>query len=233
MLLTRVLAAVAEPAKASKAELQLVEALRAYVSARRAYVAQDAINAYDAWLVTDTYIKGNRPQSLNSLLDYGTVPPDFGTLSVLGMAASATSIAAGVATSSIPVLGDVIGTVLGAAGNGFADFSNPQAAITFGVKTAAETAVAKSAEFAVERLAKAASDRILRELTVRIGETLAKHVAHHPASVVIYTDSIYVADNFQQARYTWPTTGWHTRDGNPVVNAKLWRELVGAADCLF
>src|ERR671910_296649 len=49
------------------------------------------------------------------------------------------------------------------------------------------------------------------------------------SKVVIYTDSMYVADNFQQARYTWPTTRWHTRDGNPVVNAKLWKELVGAA----
>ena len=47
--------------------------------------------------------------------------------------------------------------------------------------------------------------------------------------VVIYTDSLYVADNFQRARFTWPTTGWFTRDGNPVVNAKLWKDLVGAA----
>jgi ribonuclease HI len=49
------------------------------------------------------------------------------------------------------------------------------------------------------------------------------------SKVVLYTDSTYVADNFLQARYTWPTTRWHTRDGNPVVNAKLWKNLVAAA----
>jgi ribonuclease HI len=46
--------------------------------------------------------------------------------------------------------------------------------------------------------------------------------------VVLHTDSTYVADNYTSARFTWPTTGWMTRDGNPVVNAQLWKDLVSA-----
>ena len=48
--------------------------------------------------------------------------------------------------------------------------------------------------------------------------------------VVIHTDAMYVAENYPNARYSWPRTGWYTKDGNPVVNAKLWKELVKAAD---
>jgi ribonuclease HI len=51
---------------------------------------------------------------------------------------------------------------------------------------------------------------------------------HDYSKVVLYTDSSYVADNFDRAKFTWPKTKWHTRDGNPVVNATLWKQLVGA-----
>ena len=47
--------------------------------------------------------------------------------------------------------------------------------------------------------------------------------------VVILTDSTYVASNFSAARFKWPTTGWMTREGNPVVNAALWKDLTRAA----
>jgi ribonuclease HI len=47
--------------------------------------------------------------------------------------------------------------------------------------------------------------------------------------IVIFTDSQYVADNFANAKYRWPNNGWYDRDGNPVVNAALWKDLVREA----
>jgi ribonuclease HI len=42
----------------------------------------------------------------------------------------------------------------------------------------------------------------------------------------IYTDSRYVIDNIYNACYVWPRQHWMTRDGPPVQNADLWRDLV-------
>jgi ribonuclease HI len=47
--------------------------------------------------------------------------------------------------------------------------------------------------------------------------------------IIIRTDSMYVAENIYNARFVWPSTGWMTRGGNPVLNAGLWKELVRAA----
>jgi ribonuclease HI len=46
--------------------------------------------------------------------------------------------------------------------------------------------------------------------------------------VVIYTDSLYVAENLYQAKFVWPRTKWQTSDGNPVINAQLWKDLIRA-----
>jgi ribonuclease HI len=43
--------------------------------------------------------------------------------------------------------------------------------------------------------------------------------------IVIRTDSQYVASNYRNPRSLWPQTGWTTRDGNPVSNIPLWKEL--------
>lgn len=42
----------------------------------------------------------------------------------------------------------------------------------------------------------------------------------------LYTDSLYVVDNLHSAVYDWPTNGWATRTGAPVLNVELWKELV-------
>lgn len=42
----------------------------------------------------------------------------------------------------------------------------------------------------------------------------------------IYTDAQYVANNFGSAIFGWPANDWHTREGAPVLNADLWKELV-------
>lgn len=47
--------------------------------------------------------------------------------------------------------------------------------------------------------------------------------------IVIWTDSMFVVEGYDNARFTWPRTRWTTRDGNPVVHATLWKELLRAA----
>lgn len=44
--------------------------------------------------------------------------------------------------------------------------------------------------------------------------------------IVIYTDSIYVQDHVYLAEVVWPTNGWITREGEPVLSPDLWNELI-------
>src|SRR5271166_4538800 len=46
------------------------------------------------------------------------------------------------------------------------------------------------------------------------------------SKIVINTDSRYVVNNFGRAKFEWRKTRWHTRDGAPVANAQIWKELV-------
>jgi ribonuclease HI len=48
--------------------------------------------------------------------------------------------------------------------------------------------------------------------------------------VVLRTDSQLMVDGYHHARYTWPSNGWLTREGNPVVDKAGWKELIKAAD---
>lgn len=47
--------------------------------------------------------------------------------------------------------------------------------------------------------------------------------------IVFFTDSQYVVNGYDSARFNWPRDGWMTRDGNPVANADLWKELLKVA----
>lgn len=44
--------------------------------------------------------------------------------------------------------------------------------------------------------------------------------------VYVFTDSMYVRDNLVRAMYEWPKQQWLNRDGRPIENAALWKELV-------
>lgn len=48
--------------------------------------------------------------------------------------------------------------------------------------------------------------------------------------IVIYTDSKYVHDHLPVARRQWSKQGWHRSSGPPVLNAKLWKELLALVD---
>lgn len=50
------------------------------------------------------------------------------------------------------------------------------------------------------------------------------------SKIVIYTDSQYVASSFQSARFQWSRNRWQTRDGNPVLHAVQWKELLKRAE---
>jgi len=182
-VLTRMIAAVTEPKHASPAEKQLAKSFADYVVAKRSHVAEDALAAYDEWKKADAYWRGkeNKNRGLGSLLDYGTVPPDFSTVALMNsLAIGSASTAIGIATGSIPILGDVLGVALGAAGNGFADFSNPESAVKFGARTAAEIAIGKAIEFAIEQLAKST----VKSLANQAAQKVAYLAAHRAAAEV-------------------------------------------------
>jgi ribonuclease HI len=44
--------------------------------------------------------------------------------------------------------------------------------------------------------------------------------------IEIFTDSLYVADNYLSAMFTWPGNKWRNRDGRPIANADIWKDLV-------
>jgi ribonuclease HI len=44
--------------------------------------------------------------------------------------------------------------------------------------------------------------------------------------IYIFTDSMYVVDNFKNALFVWPKQKWMTYAGTPVLNANLWKDLI-------
>ncbi len=44
--------------------------------------------------------------------------------------------------------------------------------------------------------------------------------------IVIYTDSLYVKENYLRAVFTWQNTGWRNQYGKPILNADLWKRLI-------
>lgn len=44
--------------------------------------------------------------------------------------------------------------------------------------------------------------------------------------VIVNTDSMYLTENVNRAKYEWPRSKWMTRGGAPVANAEIWKSLV-------
>lgn len=59
---------------------------------------------------------------------------------------------------------------------------------------------------------------------------LREALEHRDLSLVsafeIYTDSMYVAENYTLAMFEWSRNGWKNRDGRPMLNEVQWKELV-------
>jgi ribonuclease HI len=61
--------------------------------------------------------------------------------------------------------------------------------------------------------------------------TALKQAVNHPVfamktRLVLYTDSLYVQENYQRAIFQWPKQGWRNREGRPILNADLWVDFV-------
>jgi ribonuclease HI len=44
--------------------------------------------------------------------------------------------------------------------------------------------------------------------------------------IIINTDSQYVTSNYPNAIFNWSKHGWKNRDGRPVENAEIWKDLI-------
>ena len=44
--------------------------------------------------------------------------------------------------------------------------------------------------------------------------------------IYVFTDSQYVRDHLFYAQRVWPANGWCNRDGKPIENVRLWKDLV-------
>lgn len=62
------------------------------------------------------------------------------------------------------------------------------------------------------------------------GLTEATKLAAFPDAsyVIVYTDSLYIVENYKKAMFDWPRTRWRLSNGRPVLNADLWKALVKA-----
>ncbi len=69
------------------------------------------------------------------------------------------------------------------------------------------------------------------ELTACV-EALERAIRHHKMGdvqrVIIFTDSLYVAENVSRAKFQWSKAKWLNRNGRPVENASIWKDLVRA-----
>ena len=95
-----------EAAQRTAAQAGLVQGFTNYVTARRTYIAQQALEMYDAWKAADQQNRQNVAQSsLQRMFYYGTVPLDFQMAASAGFALGASGVgtAAAVAGSVVHV----------------------------------------------------------------------------------------------------------------------------------
>jgi len=66
----------------------------------------------------------------------------------------------------------------------------------------------------------------LQACIMALKEAIRQELTRNVAWVVIYTDSLYVADNYKKAMFEWPKNKWFKKTGGPVLNAEQWKELI-------
>ena len=66
----------------------------------------------------------------------------------------------------------------------------------------------------------------LRAVIEGIRQSTQQDIQASYNSIEVRTDSRYVVDNKNNAVYSWSKNGWLNRDGKPVENAQLWKELI-------
>ncbi len=68
----------------------------------------------------------------------------------------------------------------------------------------------------------------LKACIVALQEVKRREMAKGLNGIIIHTDSQYVCGHYKKAIFEWPKNRWNRRSGAPVLNAKLWKELVRA-----
>jgi len=61
---------------------------------------------------------------------------------------------------------------------------------------------------------------------IKVSKVLSTTPASRSGSVYVFSDSMYVTSNVTRAKFEWSRHRWLNRDGKPVENADLWKELV-------
>lgn len=68
----------------------------------------------------------------------------------------------------------------------------------------------------------------LKACVVGLKEAVRLFQIHGVSRIIIRTDSMYVAENYQTAMFQWSRAQWFRRSGAPVLNADLWKDLLKA-----
>ena len=167
----RIIAGITEPAKASAAEKLLIKSFTAHIIRKRLHVARDALAAYDAWKKAADY---QQRKYAPGVITLGVVSPDFEEIALantIGLTATGEVLAR--ATEKLPYVGDALGILLGAAGNGFADFSQPGLVGSFALRTGAEMGAGVGAHY----LFKKALTKLSVEAAKKAGSAMAQRLA--------------------------------------------------------
>lgn len=170
---TRIIAEIRSPSRASAAEKKLVESFTAHIIQKRLYIARDTLAAYDAWKKAADYWQRKIAPGVITL---GVVPPDFEEIALantIGLTATGEVLAR--ATEKLPYVGDALGILLGAAGNGFADFSQPSLVGNFALRTGAEMGAGVGAHLVIKKA--------LTKLSVEAAKKAASAMAQRLAGI--------------------------------------------------
>jgi ribonuclease HI len=63
-----------------------------------------------------------------------------------------------------------------------------------------------------------------------VGATEGLRALTRPCSVTVHSDADYLLRGASQWTGTWISRGWRTKDGSPVANEAVWKELLQAAE---
>jgi len=66
----------------------------------------------------------------------------------------------------------------------------------------------------------------LQACIIALKEAIRLQLTYGITTIVIYTDSLYVVDNYKKAMFEWHKSKWLLRSGKPVLNADRWKELI-------
>lgn len=64
-------------------------------------------------------------------------------------------------------------------------------------------------------------------------ETLKRDDLGRFQKLIIFSDSTYVVNNYDNARFNWARNNWRNRDGRPISSADIWKDLLKQVKNLY